>query len=110
MEEVTREETEAKRLRTTGIDTFGDDRFVVGGDLAAGFAEEERRGAGVVAGGGAGVDPGADFGEFSVDGFGGDRATRDVDDVKARALAEKTDGRWDRDVARGLKCGVILER
>ena len=71
--------------------------------MAAGFAEEKRRGAGVVAGGGAGVDPSADLGEFGVDGVGGDGAARDVDNVKARALAEETDGRWDRDVARRVE-------
>ena len=73
-------------------DSFGDDGFVVVGHDPAGVAQQEGRAAGEFTGGGTGVDAGADRGEFFVDGVGRDGAARNVDDVEARALAQKTDG------------------
>ena len=71
--------------------------------MAAGVAEQERGGAHIFAGRGAGVDGGASGGEFFIDGVGRDVAARDVDDVEARALAQKTDGRRRGWVARRIK-------
>ena len=55
--------------------------------MAASVAEEERGAAGVLTVGGAGVDGGAGGRKLFVDGFGRDVAARDVDDIKAGALA-----------------------
>jgi hypothetical protein len=56
LEEIAGQETEAQGRGGASIDALGDSRVVVGGDLAAGFAEEERGGAFILAGGSAGVD------------------------------------------------------
>lgn len=76
-------------MRRRDGDFLGDDGVVIGGDGAGGFAEEERGAAGV--GVALGEDASANFGEAGVDGVGGDGAARDVDEVEARALAEKAD-------------------
>lgn len=102
-ERVVLEKIAGEEAELQVADGFGDDRFVVGSDLAAGIAEEKRRGAQVVAGGGTGMDSGAGGGQAFVDGVGRDVAAGDVDDVEAGALAEKADGRWRRGVARGIE-------
>ena len=87
MEKVAREE-----VQLHVADLLVNDGVVVGDDAFLRVAKEQCAGTFEFAGGGAGASLGADGGELFVDGVSRDEAARHVDKIKARALAEETDG------------------
>ena len=125
LEKVAGDETKPQRTGGAAAEGgqayfFGDYGVKIGRDRAAGVAEEKGRTPLILGGGG--EDGGARLGQLLVDGIGGDWATRDVDNVMAGPLAEKSYRKGT--ASRGLpppvnstvfslgteKCGVILER